>query len=1085
MYDCIGVHHVVGRSVYLPNYVKRYCNDTKTRYMQQSVLPESEWPPSLGGQYIRLALISQGRLLSNHRYKDVIEQQRDYTRGDYDKILKYKTEIELTAAFDKVICEGGNELPLKMLIDGAPGVGKTTLSRKASRMWAEDELVPEYWLVLLLHLRESTISKAETVDEFFYHEDPLVQENIITCVKERSGDGVLIIFDGFDELSSRERSEQSLVLNICRGKILPKCAVVITSRPYASKSLQELPLINRHIEVLGFTEEQVKTCIRQKIKDEVKAEELCTDLKDRLDITSICQIPLNCSIVLYVYEQEEYSLPRTLTELYDLFVLHSLKRFTKRTQTTAAADRLLDLVNLRSPSTEDNLISLCKLAYKGLEEDKLVFSRNDVETIFPSEYQESSTDLSLLDLMTSAKSYSIRGAQDTYSFLHLTIQEFLGAYWIAHHSTDAKKLQFFQENLKENRFRMVLLFLSGMTKLGFLHAFSIFDQISWEEDIIHACHLLYESGNVPLYKCISDKYISPKTVKIKGSRFDALVVSHFIAYSNNQWDKLQLRPNDVTIVNKVFSSCTLNTSIQIVMVSFTRDDDFTLLKILERSVQIIGVSISLHFSEERKEQLSMLEKVRKILMGPHAITSKDYTIVLEYISGTFSVYRNDFLTQFCETLAEGLAQNSSITGVKLNCVSADDVQLIFTRLSKSNSISNLAHIQCIQNNRKSPVLNEQYDICKRFCASLETYISKNKSLQSADLDVPLDSHLIVNHIEVLKSGLAHNTTIQTLSICKGKVLFKRNQKTKKIELIEVPNPYTTPYLNPASPNMPVYGSSYGCRDFQTGNRLLTSPLTHNSPSTQYPMTPKSLQPVFFHGHSTSLVLSGGNRTQLLSPNHVLTGSLNSPSRLFLSNYEDNTTASQSLMYSAQHSLLPQGHAQFIQPQVNWTQSVSSLPAKRPCPSSLGTVHQAQTSIGMQHSPKRGYSTCTPTGPSPPPSVLGIQGSSNCIQYHQQQPINASLVHGGAMLVSPNYSGCVPGQISPSCTLLTVPCPLSDGTCFSIASLNPNFRQWYQGQIISPATSIHQQSASQQLQVVYSSSQPVSYSTHIPQPPTHS
>jgi hypothetical protein len=248
---------------YLPANIRRYCNDLKTRYLQQSVLPESAWPPSLGGQYIRLALISQGRSLTDHRYKDVIEQQIDYTRGDYDKILGYKTKIELEAAFGPVICEGGNEInPLKMLIDGAPGVGKTTLSRNVSRMWAKGELLDKYWLVLLLNLRESAISKAKTINHFFNHEDSKLQHDVIKYVKGRSGDGVLIIFDGFDELSSYERCEQSLFLDICRGKHLQRCAIVITSRPYASRSLQELPLIIRHIEVLGFTDEQVEMCIK-------------------------------------------------------------------------------------------------------------------------------------------------------------------------------------------------------------------------------------------------------------------------------------------------------------------------------------------------------------------------------------------------------------------------------------------------------------------------------------------------------------------------------------------------------------------------------------------------------------------------------------------------------------------------------------------------------------------------------------------------------------------------------------------------------------------------------------------------------
>ena len=63
----------------LPVNVQRYCDDMKTRYLQKSILPELDWPPSLGGQYIRLALINQGRLPAHHKYEDVIEQHRVIT----------------------------------------------------------------------------------------------------------------------------------------------------------------------------------------------------------------------------------------------------------------------------------------------------------------------------------------------------------------------------------------------------------------------------------------------------------------------------------------------------------------------------------------------------------------------------------------------------------------------------------------------------------------------------------------------------------------------------------------------------------------------------------------------------------------------------------------------------------------------------------------------------------------------------------------------------------------------------------------------------------------------------------------------
>ena len=58
-HDIDYVHHLATESD-LPKAVQRYCCDMKKRYVEQPVLPESDWPPTLGGQYIRLALIKQG-----------------------------------------------------------------------------------------------------------------------------------------------------------------------------------------------------------------------------------------------------------------------------------------------------------------------------------------------------------------------------------------------------------------------------------------------------------------------------------------------------------------------------------------------------------------------------------------------------------------------------------------------------------------------------------------------------------------------------------------------------------------------------------------------------------------------------------------------------------------------------------------------------------------------------------------------------------------------------------------------------------------------------------------------------------------
>ena len=212
----------------LPEDVQKYCQSTRKRYIQQSVLPMSDWPPTLGGKFIRLALIKQGRTRRDFSHRAVIELQEDYVRGNYDKILERKTEIELEEIFEPVFHKEGYELPLKVLVDGAPGVGKTTLSRKVSQKWAEGEILQRYYLVLLLHLRERNIREATEIDQFFFHDNPVVNSAMITFVKTTSGRGILIIFDGFDELSLAERQchEDSLYLKIVEGKILSECGYI-------------------------------------------------------------------------------------------------------------------------------------------------------------------------------------------------------------------------------------------------------------------------------------------------------------------------------------------------------------------------------------------------------------------------------------------------------------------------------------------------------------------------------------------------------------------------------------------------------------------------------------------------------------------------------------------------------------------------------------------------------------------------------------------------------------------------------------------------------------------------------------------
>ena len=218
------------------------------------------------------------------------------------------------------------------------------------------------------------------------------------------------------------------------------------------------------MEIVGFTEKQIKECIRQNITDKPKAEELIEQLKQRLDILSLCYTPLNAAITLYVYKQEEHTLPTTLTQLYTLYILHSLKRSVEIHFENLCAHDITDLKNLPDPIALP-FIALCEMAYNGLQDDQLGFSSSQLPQSLQGCPGCKGTKPDLLGLMSGSKSFTGSNAEVSYQFTHLTAQEFLAAWYAAIVLSAEEQSKLFIEKAGDDRFRMMLLFLAGITGL--------------------------------------------------------------------------------------------------------------------------------------------------------------------------------------------------------------------------------------------------------------------------------------------------------------------------------------------------------------------------------------------------------------------------------------------------------------------------------------------------------------------------------------------------------------------------------------------------------------------------------------------
>ena len=67
-----------------------------------------------------------------------------------DGVMECKVQINLEDIFKDI----GNDEQKKVLMEGAPGCGKSTLSLYVCQQWADGKLFQEYKLAILIQLRD-------------------------------------------------------------------------------------------------------------------------------------------------------------------------------------------------------------------------------------------------------------------------------------------------------------------------------------------------------------------------------------------------------------------------------------------------------------------------------------------------------------------------------------------------------------------------------------------------------------------------------------------------------------------------------------------------------------------------------------------------------------------------------------------------------------------------------------------------------------------------------------------------------------------------------------------------------------------
>ena len=375
--------------------------------------------------------------------RDIEEVRKNTLHGRVDEMIAGKTRIEMTDILKPQ--ENGNPVAL-VFVEGPPGIGKSTLAWELCRRWDRKQ----YDLAVLLRLREIEVQQFKSVADLFPHVNQELQQHVTKDVVDREGKGVLFILDGFDELPIKLR-RHSLFLKLIKGDVFPKSSVLVTSRPSATKDLHKAcsPQIQRHVEILGFTQE----CITEYATSILSAEpEVLKDFLLYISpsvnpiINSLMYIPLNAAIIVHIYRnsmRKACPIPKTLTQVYTQLCLTLLQRYRESAdpQDIDPLEKFSDL-----PHTHyNNFLKLAQLAFEQFEKHNVVFYSFEKLLHF-----------GLLDSVPALYG----GGGVSHSFLHLTLQEFLAAYHITQLSNG---IDVFKCHSKDRRWEVVWRFASGLT----------------------------------------------------------------------------------------------------------------------------------------------------------------------------------------------------------------------------------------------------------------------------------------------------------------------------------------------------------------------------------------------------------------------------------------------------------------------------------------------------------------------------------------------------------------------------------------------------------------------------------------------
>ena len=410
--------HIDNKDVQLSNEI--LCQ----RYKQNRYIPPvDDWPLHYPKHYTPLTIIHHvGRRTETEVHAVAQKMVLMESAGISGSTIKQISD--LFTPFEKA-----DWIPYIILIEGAPGIGKTILSKEISVQWANHSILQSTRLLFLLFMRDPQVKRITNVASLvsYFCDDTALTGKITDWLVETEGKYLTILLDGYDEISEGNRNY--FMEDIIYHQKLTKCSLVITSRPMASSHLHNI--VDCRAEVLGFTKEDRLAFIQTALDaygQTSKVKDIVDHLQSNPFLNALCNIPLNMTIFLCLIEDGIEALPKTQTKLFEKFVIMTIIHFLRKD----VAVNVTTISNFNDlPHHYDHVIKeLSQFAFLALQKDQLVFTLSEVRAQCPYLTPENWYGLGLLKPVRYFKPCD--GCDhESFHFLHFAIQEYMAAHHIA------------------------------------------------------------------------------------------------------------------------------------------------------------------------------------------------------------------------------------------------------------------------------------------------------------------------------------------------------------------------------------------------------------------------------------------------------------------------------------------------------------------------------------------------------------------------------------------------------------------------------------------------------------------------------